>query len=904
MKYILPIIIFLAIGGAMLYTQSEIGYESFNLGASTTPVVSTGDPASPVDLTPKIRVDFEPGEILEKRTYNTKTIRNGDGSYTLKSYTGDVHYMNNGQLTETDIKFIDDGTSWIMEAASYKMRVNKDFGGNGLIRYKNEYKGADHTIDYEPRRVAWIDSTDLSDMVVLAEQQSVTGTLSADGTVIRYENAFGTGIHFEVSLRGDGFVKEIIVDSMANLGSKPSPDHRLTVFFEYTGLDLDVKRDSDGAVWDETNYQDSLGGYTIEEAGGETSRILPAFAYDALGESGNVRVFWTQNNGKLFQAKVISNNFLAGATFPVRADTVTAYTADTGDGNIWVRGAFATARAATSGTVRDTAATDYIATTYIPWLTTWEVDRTFWSFDTSPIPTTALVTGADLDIRTYMIDGVAGEAHIVESTAVGDTALTGTDFDNVGSVSFGSFTHSGASLDVLLSLNSPAITHIQAAVTAGDYTKLAIMDYRDFDNDSSETTYHGNDTVYSADEATVAYRPSLSVTYKESGSWWDSEHLYRIPITIASTSIDEDLSEFPVYVDLEDLPTEFHTNVLSTGCDIRMVEPDDATETAFELEFYDDTTDDGELYFMADTLWSGHDTTFYMYYGSSTASCYGDTDTYGTENTWNADYKMVIHMDASMTDSIGDHTTVMVGSYGASTTLMGKGLTADGTNDYSYWDGVLWGTDGGELNSGVDDDWTLSVLAWPDDTPDGNWFYSQSNPNGDCSVNENWGIYITSDVMYTNVRSVDLPSQAASSTDQTYNDEYVYTHAQWDGVGDGARIYTQGVFRSDSSYAGDSTGATCTDNTAVADWTLGVRFTEYLSRWDTGTRFIGTWDEVRAKAGLDSDAWIAAEYENVFDTTTFMTIGDEEEETTPEATTTVNMTIKDNVKFIGNLIIR
>lgn len=131
--------------------------------------------------------------------------------------------------------------------------------------------------------------------------------------------------------------------------------------------------------------------------------------------------------------------------------------------------------------------------------------------------------------------------------------------------------------------------------------------------------------------------------------WFIPTWQYRVEVTVESSEVDSTLSDFPVYVDLSDLPADFHSNVLSTGCDIRVVESDEETETAFELVEYDAATDTGELHFLADSLSSTVDTVFYVYYGNAGASCYATDDTYGAEAVW-TNYGAVYHMNESSGD--------------------------------------------------------------------------------------------------------------------------------------------------------------------------------------------------------------------------------------------------------------
>lgn len=66
-------------------------------------------------------------------------------------------------------------------------------------------------------------------------------------------------------------------------------------------------------------------------------------------------------------------------------------------------------------------------------------------------------------------------------------------------------------------------------------------------------------------------------------AWYDSNWSYRIPVTIDSTKVSADLTDFPVYVDLSDLSADFFSNVKTDGSDIRVTKDDGTTEVPREV---------------------------------------------------------------------------------------------------------------------------------------------------------------------------------------------------------------------------------------------------------------------------------------------------------------------------------
>ena len=144
-----------------------------------------------------------------------------------------------------------------------------------------------------------------------------------------------------------------------------------------------------------------------------------------------------------------------------------------------------------------------------------------------------------------------------------------------------------------------------------------------------------------------------SLTANADSSRWD----YRIKITVDSSQVDADLEDFPIYINLADLPGGFHSNVRGDGGDIRVTKSDGKTELAREVVFYSSTTDSGELHFKnSGTLSSATDTDFYIYYGNTAAKGYTASSTYGRNNVW-TDYEAVYHLENGV-DSTGNGRTL------------------------------------------------------------------------------------------------------------------------------------------------------------------------------------------------------------------------------------------------------
>jgi hypothetical protein len=149
--------------------------------------------------------------------------------------------------------------------------------------------------------------------------------------------------------------------------------------------------------------------------------------------------------------------------------------------------------------------------------------------------------------------------------------------------------------------------------------------------------------------------------------WYNSSWQYRVKVTVQSSKVDSSLSNFPVYVDLSDLPSGFFSNVKSDGADIRITSSDGETELPREVVSIDTTNKKGELHFKASSLSSTSNTDFYIYYGNSGASDYAVDATYGRNAVW-SDYHRVYHLENNFTDASGN----LNGTNYSSTDIAGK----------------------------------------------------------------------------------------------------------------------------------------------------------------------------------------------------------------------------------------
>jgi len=162
----------------------------------------------------------------------------------------------------------------------------------------------------------------------------------------------------------------------------------------------------------------------------------------------------------------------------------------------------------------------------------------------------------------------------------------------------------------------------------------------------------------------------LFMPTQASAVWFDSSWDYKVKVEVNPNKVGSStaITSFPVYVDLAGMPASFWTNTKTAGADVRVVESDEATETAFEIVSFASTTSKGELHFLADNLATTSTSTFYIYYGNPSASAYAVTDPYGRNNVWGS-FAAKWHLAESS---------------GNATDATGNGNTASNINTVTY----------------------------------------------------------------------------------------------------------------------------------------------------------------------------------------------------------------------------
>ncbi len=677
----------------------------------------------------------------------------------------------------------------------------------------------------------------------VAKPLTVTGNLSINyGTLARGTSTIGIAQNLQIG--ASGYMTGLATTTFNGSGSYTWGDAKASTTSSnigYTVVDGTAK--------------------TITLAGNVAAQSVTIGADDTLNSSGsgyNINVYagWTNNNSFIAQAGTVT--FVGTSTITInRGSSAFNNLTFNGVGGSW---AFSTSTLALNGNLTIATGTVTLPT------------------GTTTIAGSFLNTGgtfAHNNGEVRMTASVAGKTITQNATAFLN-AFYDLVFVGSGSGSW-SFTETNATTTRNLSIQAKTVTFPSGTLTVGG--DFIVSGTGAFAHNNGEVTLLVQDT----DDVKTngSSFNNLRIAGAISSSWYGDSWAYRLPVTIQSSQIDANLTNFPVYVDLANLPSGFFTNVKSDGGDIRVTESDGVTEVPREVVSISTGSSNGELHFRATSVSSSTNSTYYIYYGNSAATGHASTSTYGARNVWSNGYVVVNHM--------GDLTT--------SSTLNSTGTINGAKTSANNPLGVTTGKVYGAQDISADSvQHAGAVLQNENQYSVSMWFNPDALTGGNADE-QNFG------------RSLYGISAAGSPY-------------QWLRVGGTANptnltlcAYDAGTACNVSSGAGLVTGSwhhVSINAVKSGATTLRVNGTERLSFTNTGSgnisanftiadlrparaiNFDGRIDEVRVANATRTDAWRDAEYRNFATTTSFYTAGAVESSRTRNFTDT-------NATILGNL---
>jgi len=344
---------------------------------------------------------------------------------------------------------------------------------------------------------------------------------------------------------------------------------------------------------------------------------------------------------------------------------------------------------------------------------------------------------------------------------------------------------------------------------------------------------------------TIAIMPATFVA-----TGWDDPHT----ITVQHSQVADDHTDFPTYVRLSDMLSDFWSNVQADGGDIRITDSNGKV-CALQVVAIDGGSDVGELHFKAPSLANSTNTEFNVYFGHATAEqplvdCGG-----GKYEVWPDKYAMVLHQQESVNNTSNGYTDSTKNlNHGTGTSmsitapsgkLEGQGAEYDGSADH------LEVVNASSLN--MTSQFAVSCWVWGDVFSGKNGRIIQKGVNDD-----QYRFLDEDDNIKFHLAGVTNGSLTASSALPATGGWH-----HWVGTYDGSTI---AIYLDGSSIASQSASGSI--GTTVNHLYVATK------NWDSGggDRFDGRFDELRILNTGYTSAWITTEYNNQNSPGTFYTV--------------------------------
>jgi len=364
----------------------------------------------------------------------------------------------------------------------------------------------------------------------------------------------------------------------------------------------------------------------------------------------------------------------------------------------------------------------------------------------------------------------------------------------------------------------------------------------------------------------VAFKPSSESLHQaiQNGHlyyldpWWNTSWQYRKPITIDSSKVDSDLTDFPVLVKLNSSNIDY-SKTQDSGQDIRFVAWDNTTELDYEIELWNESGN-SYVWVKIPSVSSSSDTKFWIYYGNPSA-----TDGQNPSGVWDSNYAGIWHLSETETNTREDSTS--------------------NSNDGTPHGGV---SDATGLSDGADDfDGTDDYINIPED--------STLKPTSAITIEA--VVYIPNTLSSSAVIVKNDPGNLGYAIEGSSTKFWAYIGGSWYDAGgvtlslnewhyvvgtyDGSnmRFYVDGAEDDSVAVTGNIEYGTGTDMAIGRDNYNPGSSTRY---------FEGIIDEVRISSIARSSAWLKASYESERDN--LLTFGSEESGNLPPTISYVGVT--------------
>jgi hypothetical protein len=354
-----------------------------------------------------------------------------------------------------------------------------------------------------------------------------------------------------------------------------------------------------------------------------------------------------------------------------------------------------------------------------------------------------------------------------------------------------------------------------------------------------------NFSVTSVAFAFVYETGTISSTQTIKKAWYDPNWQYRKQITIDSTKVSNNLTDFPVLIN-QNSDINLASHARSDGWDIVFTSSDKKTKLNHEIETYNSTSGKLVAWVNVPVLSSTSNTTLYMYYGYPTSS-----NQQNSSNVWSS-FQSIWHLKenpAATAPQVQDSTSnnrgaTSVGGMASMQQVDGKidgSLNFDGSND---------GLDIASFSIGAN----FTYEAWVNAA-----IVTGGNGFRDIMTNYNYNRWLGLGTNGGSSGIIDFYDGTDSyfGTALSTNTWY-HIVATYDGTN--LRVYRNGNLL-----------GTLAKSYSAQNSTFHIGYSKSIS----AEYFNGMIDEVRVSNIIRSQAWIITEYNNQNSPNTFYNIASE-----------------------------
>lgn len=378
-----------------------------------------------------------------------------------------------------------------------------------------------------------------------------------------------------------------------------------------------------------------------------------------------------------------------------------------------------------------------------------------------------------------------------------------------------------------------------------------------------------------------------SITYGNTNSWYNTSWSKRIPLVVQSSQVNANQTNFPVYVNLGNLPASFFATVRSDGGDIRITKADGVTELPREILDINTSSNTGAIYFQADALSASTNTTFFIYYGNATATDYAVSATYGAQHVWDSNYMAVWHLNNNPAGTAPQ----LIDSTSNANSMTTQGIMTSGELVTGIMDKAIYFNNGANLqfgklaDKGVSD--TLRLGGTTAMTIE-SWINTQNLANGEefvmsknlYSSGQGYALSVSTDgaVHFKFNGGTNMTSTAAGVISQNTWNQIIGTFAS----GTTGSIYKNGALNKTSSWTATSLTA------STGDATIAIASDNETT---SGYEWVGMLQEIRISNIARSSSYVATSYNNQSSPASFFSIGTVESLTSMQSLTKIRADI-------------